>query len=74
MAKSNKSKPAAKVVVKTTKPVAVSRTTTEVDVVEERKPAGMEAGIAIVTTIALIAAILVIDHGLAGYGAGMFFK
>lgn len=70
MAKSNKSKPAGKAA-KSAKPAKV---TTEVEITEEAKPAGMEAGIAIVTTVALVAAILVVDYGLSGYGAGMFFK
>jgi len=71
MAKSNRAKPAAKAA-KSAKPAA--KATTEVEIVEESKPAGMEAGVAIVTTLALIAAILVVDYGLSGYGAGMFFK
>jgi hypothetical protein len=69
MAKSNKSKPAPKAVAKS---AAVARV--EVDVVEERKPAGMEAGLAITTTLILIAAILFIGHSLAPYGAAVFFK
>jgi hypothetical protein len=71
MAKSNKNKPAARAVAKTRAP---AEAVAEVDVVEERKPAGMEAGIAIMTTLALIGAILVIDYCLSGYGGAMFFS
>lgn len=47
----------------------------QVDVVEEQKGMGWEGGVAIVTTLLLIAAILVTDYELGThYGAGVFFK
>lgn len=46
----------------------------EVDVVEERGGAGIDAGIAVLTAILLIAAILFVDANLGRYGGGLFFK
>lgn len=70
MAKSNKGK-----VVTTTRTTKVSRTADAdvAPVVVERGGMSWQDGVAIVTTIALIAAILVADKGMAGYGAGKFF-
>ena len=46
----------------------------EVEVVEEKKGMGWEGGVAIVTTILLVVAVLCVDYDLgAKYGAGMFF-
>jgi hypothetical protein len=49
--------------------VAVS----EVEVVEEEGGAGIDAGIAVMTTIMLVVAILFLDAHLARYDAGLFF-
>lgn len=46
----------------------------EVEVVEEGKGLGIDEGVILVTTILLLAAILVTDHILGGYAAGLFFK
>ena len=47
----------------------------EVEVVEEKKGMGWEGGVAIVTTIILLVALLCVDYDLGHkYGAGMFFK
>jgi len=52
------------------RPVAV-----EVEVVEEKKGMGWEGGVAIVTTILLLIAVLCVDWDLGHkYGEGMFFK
>lgn len=70
MAKSTKGK--AVVTSRTTK---ITRTS-DVDVapvVEERGGMSWQDGVAIVTTIALLAAILVADKAMSGYGAGKFF-
>lgn len=58
-----------KVKVTSTKPAR------EVVVVAAEEKPGMtwQDGVAIVTTIGLICAILVADKALAGYGAGKFF-
>ena len=49
--------------------------TTEVEVVEEKRGMGWEGGVAIITTIVLLVAILCIDYDLGNkYGTGMFFK
>jgi len=45
----------------------------EVEVVEEGGGAGIDAGIAIMTCIMLVVAILFVDAHLARYDAGMFF-
>lgn len=66
MAKSTKGKPAAK-------PAAKAVRAPEAPVAEERSGMTWEDGVAIFTAVALIAAILVADKGLAGYGAGTFF-
>ncbi len=50
-------------------------TTSEVEVVEVKKGMGWEGGMAIITTIVLIIAILCVDKDLGSkFGAGMFFK
>lgn len=54
---------------KSKKPAAAA----QVEVVEEEGGAGIDAGIAIMTCIMLVAAILFIDAHLARYDAGMFF-
>ena len=47
----------------------------EVEVVEESAGPGWESGAAIVTTILLVAAILLVDFELGrAFGAGVFFK
>jgi hypothetical protein len=47
----------------------------EVEVVEESKGMGWEGGVAIITTILLLVAILMTDYDLGKhYGTGMFFK
>ena len=74
MAKSNKSKPAPKTAGKSAKSAKPAGMAAEVEVVEEKQGIGIEGGLAIVTTLALIGAILVIDYSLAGYGAATFFK
>ena len=62
-----------KIASKTTR--AGDRVATEVEVVEEKKGMGWEGGVAIVTTIVLLVAILCVDYDLGHkYGAGMFFK
>lgn len=48
-------------------------TTTDVEVVEEDAGAGWETGVAVMTFVALLVAILLVDMHLADYGAGMFF-
>jgi hypothetical protein len=42
-------------------------------VVEEKKSEGFEAGIAILTAVILIVAILVLDHELGPLNSGIFF-
>ena len=49
------------------------KTTGVVEVVEESGGSGIDAGIAIVTSLILLAAILFVDSHLARYDAGMFF-
>lgn len=63
----SRNKPAAK----PAKPT--SRATTEVEVVEESPGMGWEAGVAIITAIALVVAILLVDHGMGPLGGGVFF-
>ncbi|MBL6755697.1 MAG: hypothetical protein ISQ11_04755 [Planctomycetes bacterium] len=47
----------------------------EVEVVSEESGMGFEAGLAIITTIILLAAVLMIDYDRgAHYGEGMLFK
>jgi hypothetical protein len=47
----------------------------EVEIVEEKQGTNWEGGVAIVTTMLLVAAILFTDYHLGvHYGAGMFFK
>ncbi|MGB0333629.1 MAG: hypothetical protein ACPGPE_17615 [Planctomycetota bacterium] len=47
----------------------------EVEVVSEESGMGFEAGLAIMTTIILLAAVLMIDYDRgAHYGEGMLFK
>jgi hypothetical protein len=49
--------------------------TAEVEVVEESAGMGWETGVAILTALILLAAILITDWGLGTHsGAGMFFK
>ncbi|MEO6710131.1 MAG: hypothetical protein ABI054_03880 [Planctomycetota bacterium] len=51
------------------------RTTSEVEVVEEKKGMGWEGGVAVFTTLVLLAACLCVDYDLGHkYAAGMFFK
>jgi hypothetical protein len=60
-----------------TSPRAQKTVAVEPDVVEveEQGGASWEAGVAIVTTLLLLAAILFTDYHIgAHYGAGMFFK
>jgi len=45
----------------------------EVDVVEERGGEGIDTGIAVITGILLLLAILFVDAHLGRYDAGMFF-
>ncbi len=46
----------------------------EVEVVEEEKGLGLEDGMVIMTTLALVAAILMVDYQLADqFGKGTFF-
>lgn len=48
--------------------------TSEVEVVEEKKGMGWEGGVAIITTILLVIAILCVDKDLgAKFGQGTFF-
>ena len=54
---------------------AEKRTTSEVEVVEEKKGMGWEGGVAVFTCLVLLAAILCVDYDLGHkFGAGMFFK
>ena len=59
-------KPAAKVTAKTTKTPAAAGDT--------KSGLGFEGGVAILTTLLLIAAILMVDHELGPLGKGIFFK
>ncbi len=46
----------------------------EVEVVEEEGGLGLEEGIIVITTVALVAAIALIESNLVGmYGKGVFF-
>ncbi len=58
-------KPAAKVTAKTTKTADAS---------DAKSGLGFEGGVAILTTLLLIAAILMVDHELGPLGKGIFFK
>jgi hypothetical protein len=62
-------KPAAGRQTKSKKTTAV----VEVEVVEESGGSGIDAGIAVMTSILLLVAILFVDAHLARYGKGMFF-
>jgi uncharacterized integral membrane protein len=54
---------------------AARTTVTEVEVVEEKAGATWEAGVAILTALLLIVAILMVDYELGtSYGGGVFFK
>jgi hypothetical protein len=47
----------------------------EVEVVEEKRGMGWEDGVAVITTIVIVVAILCVDYDLGHkFGAGMFFK
>ena len=47
----------------------------EIEVVEEGGGMGIDDGIALVTTLVLMAAVLLVDYELGThYGGGMFFK
>jgi hypothetical protein len=46
---------------------------TEVKVVEEKPGIGIDGGIAVMTTVLLLAAILFVDYHLGTYDAGLFF-
>ena len=48
-------------------------TTTEIEVVEESPGEGIDAGIAIITTVILVAAILFVDAFRGASGEGLFF-
>ncbi len=49
--------------------------TSEVEVVEEKKGMGWEGGVALFTTVILLAAIILVDMDLGDkFGQGMFFK
>ena len=51
------------------------RTTSEVEVVEEKKGMGWEGGVAVFTTLVLLAACLCVDYDLGHkFNEGMFFK
>ena len=47
--------------------------TTEVEVVEEEGGGNIDTGIIAITTVALLAAILLVDHLRGMFGDGMFF-
>ncbi len=49
-------------------------TAAAVEVVEESDGMGVDAGIAIVTTVLLVAAFLFVDAHLGHYDGGIFFK
>lgn len=50
-------------------------TTSEVEVIEEKKGMGWEGGVAVITTLILVAACLCADYDLGHkFGTGMFFK
>ena len=53
-----------------------SRKVETTDAPEEKKPGGltMVDGLAIVTTLLMIGAILLVDYNLGAMGEGMFFK
>ncbi|MAE27654.1 MAG: hypothetical protein QF724_01940 [Planctomycetota bacterium] len=52
-----------------------SKPAAEVEVVEEGGGMGIDDGIAIITTIVLLVAVLLVDYELGtNYGEGMFFK
>ena len=46
---------------------------TEVEVVEESGGAGIDNGIAVITAVLLLLAILFVDANLGRYGSGLFF-
>lgn len=54
---------------KAAKPAA--KATTEVEVVEEGPGLGWETGVAIITTVALIVAIVLIESGMKPFGGGV---
>ncbi len=50
-------------------------TSPDVEIVQEKAGLGYADGVAIMTTLVLLAAILMLDYVRGtGYGAGMFFK
>ncbi len=52
-----------------------SKKAAEVEVVEEAEEGGgLDTGIAVITAVMLLVAILFVDAHLGQYGAGMFFK
>ena len=53
---------------------AKSSRTTDVEVVEESSGIGFEGGVAIVTTLLLIGAIVMVDYELGPLGKALFFK
>lgn len=65
-----------RVTTKVEKPKASARSskTTEVEVVEESSSIGFEGGVAIVSALLLIAAIVMVDSELGALGKGLFFK
>jgi hypothetical protein len=52
-------------------PRASAQATTEVEVVEESAGFGWETGVAIITTVALILAIVLVESGMAPFGGGL---
>ncbi len=69
MAKSNTRKTSSRATTSKTTEVA------EVDIVEEAPGMGWESGVAIITALMLLVAILLVDYQLGrDYGAGAFFK
>ncbi|MBK8178262.1 MAG: hypothetical protein IPK67_05080 [Planctomycetes bacterium] len=47
----------------------------EVEVVEEKKGMSWEDGVAVITTVVILVAVLCVDYDLGHkFGAGMFFK
>ncbi len=53
---------------------AKSRRPSEVEVVEESAGIGLDAGLAIATTLVLLASIVFVDMLLGKFGSGMFFS
>jgi hypothetical protein len=56
------------------KPAARSAKSTDVEVVEESGGLDFDAGVAIVSALLLLSALIMLDMEMGGMGKGMFFK